>query len=1103
MASAVRLGNSRPDRTFRKAQADAGSATKSKNGPDGMDFTLDEVLDLGGTKEDFTMLTSLDDKSKEINSSEKHAVDLNDAELKAFVGKLGIHKYSEVASLLPDGENVTADCVGEKVVVRMKEKSKKVRKGQKEKLPKSKKEEQKRPHTVSNKKLHLPCEKSSKVYQPTLKTGATVDNLTFQKRSFLLVKPCGKWYEIDYVDEVASEMQGEQTVESCAKLAEKLFENELNVFQTRKEHQRGSNAPWIKTVASSGTLADRMAAATILIQDAPLHNLPSLESLITHLRHKGGRRQCLMAMDTLKELLLSDLLPDSRKLWPFTARPLVGLDHLSSGNKDARDRRLLLWLFEDRLRRVVLEVVQALQLLSQDTVSETKNKAMAAAYELLCSKPEQEKAFLALLVNKLGDPDVKLATKASYLLQLLLSKHPNMKQVVVLEVERLLCRPSVSTKAQYYAACFLNQIVFSPEDDVLATKLIGLYFASFNTFVKRGEVDSRMLSALLTGVNRAFPYAKLVDGSLDVELDVIFRIVHVSSFNTNVQALMLLFQIMDSQLAMSDRFYTALYKKILDPQLSSYSKPALFLNLLYKSMKADMVARRVKAFVKRLLQVACVQQPPFTCGSLYLISEILQHRPGICAMMDFFEDSEDEHFEDAPEEEGNSSSQGEQQKEDQNGDEGVPLAEESLDSSAKPVSSWIHQANVKGAKSKGVYNPLNRNPLYCSAENTCLWELRKLAMHFHPTVALFADTILRGDFVQYTGDPLQDFTIMRFLDRFVYRNPKQPKPQETMSSMVMRRKQKTIMNDFRNIPVNSKRFLQHDESKIPAHDVFFHSASMDHMANKASHFLLWNWYFKIKEKEQTARPRHEADDDSIEDVSDDEFEIFLDECEEGVEDDDLQDDLDFAGSVKRPSKRNKREDNDDEDEDEDEECDLDDEEVSLGSMDDDVENDVEDAGGVFMEEEEEDSLDDTAQGVERSTKIVYGKRAAGGRMLHGQKTKRQKRNGAGHNVLLAAEEFGEILDENIGMKLDTVGLNAMANRDKASIKQLRWEVDRDRWIRGRGRGRGSFRRRRPEKGLVGSFGGKARGALVGGSCRVSGPKQSGRGSRMAHWGRHK
>jgi len=40
-------------------------------------------------------------------------------------------------------------------------------------------------------------------------------------------------------------------------------------------------------------------------------------------------------------------------------------------------------------------------------------------------------------------------------------------------------------------------------------------------------------------------------------------------------------------------------------------------------------------------------------------------------------------------------------------------------------------------------------------------------------VALFAQTVMEGAAVEYSGDPLQDFTLSRFLDRFVFRNPKQ------------------------------------------------------------------------------------------------------------------------------------------------------------------------------------------------------------------------------------------------------------------------------------------------------------------------------------------
>jgi hypothetical protein len=46
---------------------------------------------------------------------------------------------------------------------------------------------------------------------------------------------------------------------------------------------------------------------------------------------------------------------------------------------------------------------------------------------LLKSKPEQERRLLSALVNKLGDPERKVASNASYLLSSLLTVHPNMK----------------------------------------------------------------------------------------------------------------------------------------------------------------------------------------------------------------------------------------------------------------------------------------------------------------------------------------------------------------------------------------------------------------------------------------------------------------------------------------------------------------------------------------------------------------------------------------------------------------------------------------------------------------------------------------------------
>lgn len=72
-----------------------------------------------------------------------------------------------------------------------------------------------------------------------------------------------------------------------------------------------------------------------------------------------------------------------------------------------------------------------------------------------------------------------------------------------------------------------------------------------------------------------------------------------------------------------------LCRKLLDPGLACSSRQNMFLNLLYKSLKADIVLRRVKAFVKRLLQVSAEQNASFVCGALFLVSELMKAKPGL------------------------------------------------------------------------------------------------------------------------------------------------------------------------------------------------------------------------------------------------------------------------------------------------------------------------------------------------------------------------------------------------------------------------------------------------------------------------------------------
>ncbi|CAM9993626.1 unnamed protein product, partial [Choristocarpus tenellus] len=74
-------------------------------------------------------------------------------------------------------------------------------------------------------------------------------------------------------------------------------------------------------VLRGGTLSDKVAALTLMVQESPMHRLSTLDRLMD-LALKKERRTAQMAMEALKDLFITNLLPDGRKLVVFEARPL-------------------------------------------------------------------------------------------------------------------------------------------------------------------------------------------------------------------------------------------------------------------------------------------------------------------------------------------------------------------------------------------------------------------------------------------------------------------------------------------------------------------------------------------------------------------------------------------------------------------------------------------------------------------------------------------------------------------------------------------------------------------------------------------------------------
>ncbi|KAJ3119917.1 hypothetical protein HK098_005025 [Nowakowskiella sp. JEL0407] len=557
-------------------------------------------------------------------------------------------------------------------------------------------------------------------------------------KSNLLIDPQQKWYSIALDEIPPSETQIPETkIAEVFEKAKRLLDEETTRYDKAKSSKSSSDREFVSTILKSGTVTDKVSAVTLLIQESPLHTFKLLENnLFNNMATKKARREAVLAIDSIKDIMVDHALPD-RKLMYFRDRPLNSLK--------VTTQHLILWVFEDLLKKMYFNLLRLMEELSKDTLPFVRNKIMGNTFELLSGKPEQEQNLLALLVNKLGDTDRKIASRCVYLLSQLLTKHPNMKLVVISEVEQLLFRQNLQERAQYYAITFLNQIVLSSKDSNVANKLIQIYFDMFQGLVgkkkdekveekkvekdrhrdrrkggnnkkkpqakdtKRSKestegvgditavdgVDAKMMGAVLTGVNRAFPFSKLEDEIFDKHVNTLFTVVHIGNFNTSVQALSLIFQVQSSRQSLSDRYYRTLYETLLDSRLYYSSKQAMYLNLIFRSLKSDTSMNRTRAFIKRCVQ-SCVYtggtaQVPLVCGMLFLVSEVLKEK-GLWGMVILPEEEDEEEVFEDKDEEGNAVN--------------------------------VSEGNEKDKRKEAAkYDGRKRDPLYANANLTCLWEL--------------------------------------------------------------------------------------------------------------------------------------------------------------------------------------------------------------------------------------------------------------------------------------------------------------------------------------------------------------------------------------------
>ena len=200
---------------------------------------------------------------------------------------------------------------------------------------------------------------------------------------------------------------------SLTERASSLLSKDAEKYASSSAAQSASDAHFLKTILSTGTLSDRLSALTLLVQASPVHNTAALESLRSMAqrgRAKGGRDEGLKAVRCVVDWWVGGGGP-GRKLKSVDppACSISGFAHAAHRyfrdqpllHPDRTDSHLLIWYFEDWLKKYFFSMLQILETFSLDPLPYVRTQTLAFLATLLRAQPEQEQNLLRLLVNKL------------------------------------------------------------------------------------------------------------------------------------------------------------------------------------------------------------------------------------------------------------------------------------------------------------------------------------------------------------------------------------------------------------------------------------------------------------------------------------------------------------------------------------------------------------------------------------------------------------------------------------------------------------------------------------------------------------------------------
>jgi len=504
--------------------------------------------------------------------------------------------------------------------------------------------------------------------------------------------------------ELATTIPTKEQLDNIYQEAQEALDQEVATAQ----HDRGR---WyMQQFQTRGTVSDKVASAAVKLCDFDFmffmdgFNL-LFETAKTDTHHFDAALKALSAV-------WPKLLP-ARPLKKFSAQ------HFATLPAEGQDRKkvLVYWYLEDSLKRTYGQFLSLCEGMLKDKLLHRREAWLDIAGKLLLSIAESRNLLIAMIVDKLGDPNSGVGHKAYHHLLAMLTESSTHQTVLLTELEKLVFTKNCPLRPMRFCLNVMAQFVFSKDERKLALKIVQSYLLLFRELVMTERVEQTVTSAIITGIRRAFPYSGTDYAPLAQHIDALFVLANTASFAQRVSTLGLLQNLITkgTPASFSDRWYRALYQSLLvsPKHIPNAAHLTGFFTMIYKALRTDSNSARVTAFVQRLVQRCIYFSEAFICAVLLLVGELVQTNPMVKKLL-------------------------------QN----------------RPIET----GSSTPAK---VYDPKHRDPQHCGATNSTLWVLNTLTRHSHPSVVKLAVLILFGEELAFDSHPLDDISLSNFLNMFV------------------------------------------------------------------------------------------------------------------------------------------------------------------------------------------------------------------------------------------------------------------------------------------------------------------------------------------------